>query len=203
MVSSLRRLLLMLATFLAAAGPIAAEDGLLDETFSGDGRLLFGFPGTLPAPAQAQVVDAFPDGSLLVAGEVEVESANPDLGFLKLLPDGTIDSGWGLGGHRIVPIDAEPGGDDSVAALAILPDGSAIAAGFTSFYFPDEEFPTHRPALVRLNPEGDLEPDVWRRRHRCRRPPLADGRLLVLRPGDAARRQGYFRRLLLRLPASG
>lgn len=147
----------LIATICAApATPAGAEDGLLDDTFSTDGLLLIGWSGGTQ-PARAYAVDSFADGSLLVAGDVEVASANPDLGFVKITATGFVDVGWGALGRRIVPIDAEPGGDDSVRALAILPDGSAIAAGFTLFYFPNEEFPAYRPALTRLDVDGNLE----------------------------------------------
>ena len=156
--SPCHRIVLATITLLAAAipAPARAADGLLDETFSTDGRLLVGSSGgTLPA--QGSAAGSFPDGSLLVAGEVEVASSNPDLGFVKITAGGLIDAGWGDAGRRIVAIDAEPGADDSVRALAILPDGSAIAAGFSTFYFPDAQSPTYRPALVRLDADGNLE----------------------------------------------
>jgi uncharacterized delta-60 repeat protein len=154
---SYRRSIAFTVMTLIATLPARAEDGLLDETFSTDGLVLIGWGGNTQE-AQAHAVGTFPDGSLLIAGDVEVTAANPDLGFVRLTAGGLTNIGWGSGGKRVVPIDAESGGDDSVRALTILPDGSAIAAGFTLFYFPDEEFPTYRPALVRLDPEGDLEP---------------------------------------------
>lgn len=147
------------ALLAALAGrPLRAEDGLLDPTFSSDGLLLLGWSaGTVPGKAFA--IASAPDGSLLVGGDVEVAVANPDLGFVRLTADGSVDPSWGALGRRTVPIDAEPGGDDSVRALTLLPDGSAIAAGFTLFYFPNAQFPTYRPALVRLDPDGDLDPN--------------------------------------------
>lgn len=155
-----RRWIVFAALALLAASPYApaaAEDGLLDETFSSDGLLLVGWAGNTE-PAEGYAVGSFPDGSLLVAGEVDVATADPDLGFVKISASGLLDASWGSLGRRMVPIDAEPGGDDSVRELAILPDGSAIAAGFTSFYFPGEDFPTNRPALARLDADGNLEP---------------------------------------------
>lgn len=154
-----RQIVLVAITLLAAAtpAPARADDGLLDETFSTDGRLLVGYSGNT-LPAEGRAAGSFPDGSLLVAGEVEVASSNPDLGFVKVTAGGLIDAGWGDAGRRIVAIDAEPGADDSVRALAIQPDGSAIAAGFSTFYFPDAQSPTYRPALVRLDADGNLEP---------------------------------------------
>jgi uncharacterized delta-60 repeat protein len=153
------RIVLAALTLLAALppAPTRGDDGLLDETFSNDGRLLVGFSGNT-LPARGTAVASFPDGSLLIAGEVEVGPSNPDLGFVKLTAGGLIESGWGSLGRQVVPIDAEPGADDSVRGLAILPDGSAIAAGFSTFYFPDQESPTYRPALVRLDADGEPEP---------------------------------------------
>src|SRR6187399_1863632 len=154
---SYRRWIVLALFALIAAAPAGAEDGLLDETFSTDGLVLIGWGGNTQE-AQGYAVGTFPDGSLLIAGDVEVAANNPDIGFVRLSAGGLQDIGWGSGGKRVVPIDAEVGGDDSVRALTVLPDGSAIAAGFTLVYFPDEEFPTYRPVLVRLDPEGDLEP---------------------------------------------
>lgn len=151
------RRIVLAAIALLTATPVWAADGLLDDSFSGDGLLLIGWSAGAQ-PGQAYAVGSFPDGSLLVAGDVDVASNNPDMGFVRIAVNGTLDVAWGSLGRRLVAIDAEPGGDDSVLALAALPDGSAIAAGFTLFYFPDEEFPTHRPALVRLDADGDPEP---------------------------------------------
>ena len=151
------RRIVLAAIALLAATPAWAADGLLDVTFSTDGLLLVSWSAG-SQPAQAQAVASFADGSLLVAGEVDVSSSNPDLGFVKIGADGFLDIAWGALGRRIVPIDAETGGDDSVRALAALPDGSAIAAGYTLFYFPDAKFPSYRPALVRLDDQGDPEP---------------------------------------------
>ena len=155
-----RRLMLFAAITLLAAAPAAtagADDGLLDETFSTDGLLLASWAGGAQ-PAQAFAVGSFPDGSLLVAGDVEASSSNPDFAFVKITAAGLVDAEWGALGRQVVAIDAEPDGDDHASALAILPDGSAIAAGFSLFYFPDAEFPTYRPALARLDAEGNLEP---------------------------------------------
>ena len=116
--SPCRRIVLAAIALLAAA-PAWAADGLLDVTFSTDGLLLVSWSAG-SQPAQAQAVASFADGSLLVAGEVDVSSSNPDLGFVKIGADGFLDIAWGALGRRIVPIDAETGGDDSVRALAAL-----------------------------------------------------------------------------------
>ncbi|MEO7794623.1 MAG: hypothetical protein ABIV06_07590 [Thermoanaerobaculia bacterium] len=154
-----RRWIVVAAIALTAASSVSAraDDGLLDETFSTDGLLILSWSGG-GQPAQAYVVGSFPDGSLLIAGDVEATAANPDIGFIKVDAQGGVDTGWGTSGRRLVPIDAEPGGDDSVRALAILPDGSAIAAGFSLYYFPDAGSSTYRPALVRLDPAGNPDP---------------------------------------------
>ena len=139
------------------AAPLAAEDGLLDTTFSGDGLLLLDWSGGAQ-PAHALAAGAFPDGSLLVAGTVDVGSSNDDFGFVRLRANGAIDSGWGSAGRRLVAIDSDPGGVDTVWTLAILPDGAAIAAGFTRVTLPDPDPPISVPALVRLNADGDPDP---------------------------------------------
>ncbi|MEO8277030.1 MAG: hypothetical protein ABI639_12515 [Thermoanaerobaculia bacterium] len=152
-----RRLFLCAAAVFLAALPTRAEDGLLDTTFSTDGLLLVGWSGNTQR-GLGSAVASFPDGSLLVGGQIEVASNHFDLGFVKVNAGGLIVAGWGSLGRRTVAIDADANGDDFVRAIAALPDGSAIAAGSSTKYFPDEEFPSHPPALVRFDTNGDLDP---------------------------------------------
>jgi uncharacterized delta-60 repeat protein len=129
-------LAMILALAIAIAGVTRADsacarDGDLDPQFAGSGSLLMPFPGNLAIASAFQEVVALADGRLLVAATVETGAAGAaDFGVLRLLGNGSLDSGFGQGGARLVAFD-RPGGDntDTVRDLLVQPDGSIVLVG--------------------------------------------------------------------------
>lgn len=103
-------------------------DGTLDETFSGDGKLVvdFGFDD------EAHAVAIQPDGKIVVVGQ-----AASDMAVLRLLPDGSLDESFnntptptlenGNGRFRFTLA-----GTDFARAVAIQADGAIVIAGATT-----------------------------------------------------------------------
>lgn len=95
-------------------------DGTLDSSFSGDGIT------TIPMGAE----DDFPAALVLQAGRIVVAgtvgAAADDVGLVRLLSDGTLDSTFGTAGKTIVSLSP---GDDTAGALLVQHDGKLCLAG--------------------------------------------------------------------------
>jgi len=97
-------------------------DGVLDNSFSGDGKV-FVSTGNFSSSRSVLVQ---PDGKILVAGSVVELGANNFL-VLRFLTDGTMDLSFSGDGKQITDF----GADESIEALALQPDGKIVAVGST------------------------------------------------------------------------
>ena len=117
-------------------------DGHLDPTFGTGGVVTSDLTGHDDS-ANAVVVQ--PDGKIVVAGIAQTAPGNSDLGLARYNPDGTLDSSFGHGG--IVTTDLGTF-DDSIADIALQPDGKIVAVGAVF----------ESAALARYLPDGRLDP---------------------------------------------
>ncbi|MEO8067841.1 MAG: hypothetical protein ABI599_09135 [Flavobacteriales bacterium] len=119
-------------------------DGTLDNTFSGDGKLVddisAGYDEVFALVLQ-------PDGKILVAGYAN-NGSNDDFALLRYNPDGTRDNGFSGDGLQITDVAA---GNDAVVAMALQPDGFIVVAGYAD-NGNNEDF-----ALARYAPDGTLD----------------------------------------------
>lgn len=95
-------------------------DGSLDNTFSGDGKLII--PEGTQGRRAADVITQ-QDGKILLGG-------NDDNDFLiiRLNTDGTMDNSWGTNGISTLDIT---GTWERINKLALQPDGKILAAGYS------------------------------------------------------------------------
>jgi|GEM_PF-4160256 delta-60 repeat domain len=91
--------------------------GTPDTTWDGDGR-------TTGLAMEIRSLATRADGSVYIAGATLTTPA--DWRIIRLAPDGTVDTAFG--GANGITVDA--GGHDSIAAIAVQPDGKVLAAGF-------------------------------------------------------------------------
>jgi len=94
-------------------------DGSLDPDFGTAGVVV----GDFGEEAEAYAVAIQPDGKIVAAG-----GAEQDVALARFLPDGTLDSGFGVGGLVRTPI---AGNAEYAEALAMLlqPDGKIVVSG--------------------------------------------------------------------------
>jgi uncharacterized delta-60 repeat protein len=106
-------------------------DGFLDPTFSGDGKQLTAFGGTLAFPDFASDVALRPDGRIVVVGTAFAGARN--LTTARYLPDGSLDPAFGTGGvvHTLYSSRAWASG----YGVALQPDGKVVASGDSGGYF--------------------------------------------------------------------
>ena len=143
---------------LARLGP----DGTLDDTFSGDGKLLFDPGGDGPTGSVGGItVDT--GGSILVAagwpGSYQLAASGEDAVVIAIEPDGDPDPDFGDGGVSRL----EFGSADAAHDLELLPDGRIVFIGDRcsgGLHYTCEDL------VGRLRADGGLDPsfdgDGWR-----------------------------------------
>ncbi|WKN21811.1 M10 family metallopeptidase C-terminal domain-containing protein [Azotobacter vinelandii] len=114
-------------------------DGTLDTGFGDLGKVVVDIGGS----DGARGLSLQADGKILLAGL----SAN-DFGAIRLNADGSLDTGFGVGGKVTVDI---AGSYDQANALAVQPDGKILLAG-NGHNGANYDF-----SLIRLNADGSLD----------------------------------------------
>jgi uncharacterized delta-60 repeat protein len=116
-------------------------NGVLDTTFSGDGKVTSG----LEVDDRATAVALQPDGKIVVAGWTDDASgnANSDFVLMRYRPDGTLDTTFGGTGQ----VTTSVGSNAYAQAVALQPDGKIVVVGGGPGEF----------ALARYQPDGTLD----------------------------------------------
>jgi len=131
---------------LALAGYNA--DGTLDETgFALDGERVIDVAGDRD---QLAGIAVDPDGRIVACGFATI-AGQTDIVFLRLHPDGTLDTSFGTDG--MVTMDFF-GFDDKMRSLAVLADGSILGAGSRGA----ENGLDSELMVIKLDPDGALDP---------------------------------------------
>jgi len=97
--------------------------GALDTSFASQG-LAVDAVATGEDIANAVAVQA--DGRIVMAGSSS-DNLGTHISLMRRLRDGSVDTGFGSGGHVLVPLDGTT--DEQATALAIQPDGKILVAG--------------------------------------------------------------------------
>ncbi|MDO7899019.1 hypothetical protein [Pseudomonas citrulli] len=123
------------------------SDGAPDGSFGNEGMM------QIPLVPGSGILDTLfasqDDGKIIVLGTLE---GPPEwvLVFVRLLPDGRLDSTFGAGGMAFVNV---LGGDDEAHAVAIQPDGKIIATSRVIY-----DFNVYKAVVLRLTATGALDP---------------------------------------------
>ncbi len=122
------------------------DDGSLDTTFDGDGKLFAGIT-TYPAASYGLSVLQQADDKIVVAGYAKT-SGNDDLAIARYNPDGSFDTSFSGDGKLTMPIGSS---NETAAAVVQQADGKLVMGGYSNnagnVHF----------ALVRLNADGALD----------------------------------------------
>ncbi|HYV92928.1 MAG TPA: T9SS type A sorting domain-containing protein [Chitinophagales bacterium] len=133
---------IILITFFSAAA--FAQDGTLDSTFSGDGKVSTAI-GQSNDLAYSVAVQA--DGKIVATG-YSSGGTTIEFALVRYNEDGSFDSTFNTDGKVTTAVG---GTNDQAYAAAIQPDGKIVAAGFST-NGPEDYF-----ALVRYNTDGSLD----------------------------------------------
>ena len=119
--------------------------GVLDPTFSGDGKLTIA-PGTGNDEAAALAIQ--PDGKIVIAGYT-TDGTQANFLIMRLLDNGSLDPQFNSGAPLHIPFGT---GNSFANAVALQSDGKIVVAGYarvgTVFNF----------ALARVDDKGVLDP---------------------------------------------
>jgi uncharacterized delta-60 repeat protein len=134
---------------LVLAGVASAQDGALDPSFSGDGkmRVYFDAGGDLYDAAFGMAIQ--PDGKIVVAGRAAVSDTDTDSAVARILPNGNLDSTFSGDGKVLVHGGSHT---DVFAAVGLQADGKIVAGGGKSYGGTDTDF-----MAARLWPDGSLD----------------------------------------------
>ena len=124
--------------------------GVLDPTFSGDGRAI----SLIGAWSAANAVALQDDGKIVVAGTAaDTSDGAGQFALVRFLADGRPDPTFGTAGAVMTDFNDQPS-TEIIHALAIQPDGKLVVAGFTMTGMVGDS----RWAVARYLPDGRLDP---------------------------------------------
>ena len=124
-----------------------AQQGTLDSTFSGDGKLILS-PSISHDNANAVVIQ--PDSSILFTGVTTTQlSTSFDVIIGRLHPDGTLDSSFGTNGYVVRDYN---GFTDLAYDIDLTDEGKILVSGsFSTTAAKTQMF------VMRLNPNGSYD----------------------------------------------
>jgi uncharacterized delta-60 repeat protein len=143
------KLFLLIAAFIvfSSFSNNANAAGVFDLTFGSNGRV----STEIGNSAQSNGVISYPDGRILVVGNVTRDGTGQDTFLVRYLVNGLPDASFGSGGRLF---RAFSNGFESANGIALQPDGKIIVAG--SRYSPENESIDF--FVARFLPEGLLDP---------------------------------------------
>lgn len=123
-------------------------NGQPDPDFDFNGSTIINIPGQ---NVLAHAVDLQDDGGILIAGYVQ-NDGDRDFLVIRLLANGTLDTGFGNAGMRTIAFNAVAAGSDQAYAITTTATGKIVVAGSAGL-----TVVTSRMALARLTASGALD----------------------------------------------
>lgn len=123
-----------LAALALVAGVAGAHDGGFIDSFGVEGREQIGFAPAFGVSVNfVNFVDLAvqPDGKIIVSATVANETSD-DFGILRLNPNGTLDTNFGIQGQRVTGFDGGGPNDDVASSVLLQPNGRIVVCGAAS-----------------------------------------------------------------------
>ena len=133
-------------------------NGQLDHNFSADGRATIDFDlgATMSDLSYQSILTR--DGKIVMVGQADAGSGsttNGDVAIARVLPDGSPDGSFGVGGKVVVAFDQVTNGAEVATGVVEDPAGRLVVVGTTLV---DETNFYSRTFALRLRSNGDLDP---------------------------------------------
>jgi len=126
-----------------------ANDGAPDPTFGSGGMVQAGLEGT-----NFKAVVARPDGRVVACGSWQPNPVEyTQIVVAQFLADGTPDTGFGIGGQRLIAATSDR---EECTGIALQADGRVVVAGYATGGFPPGSNLTR--IVARLTTDGALDP---------------------------------------------
>lgn len=114
----------------AVYGTAAARDGDFDFSYAFYGFSLHALPGGMPIGVLFNDAALQPDGKLLLAAPTLPASGDSDFSVLRLMADGSVDSGFGNNGAATVAFNRAGGSlVDAATGITLQQDGKIVVVG--------------------------------------------------------------------------
>lgn len=141
---------------MGASAIIHADDGDPDTTFSGDGKAIHAWPtsyaGNSVGDVTTRSVASFQDGSIVIAGTVDVVSSFDLCGIVRFKSNGSVDTNFGSAGSVFVDFGDPIAKSEALGIFAAPADATLIVGVAETMARPG-----HRPALAKLLSNGQLD----------------------------------------------
>ena len=149
-----RILLTFFFAFVAWGGtPLQSQDGTLDPSFGGDGKITFDVEG-VNKPDQIEDILVLPDHKIVAVGSIydPINIPGHDYVIARFNTNGSLDSSFGIGGVLMVPFNL--GGDDNDRAFAVdrYSDGKLLVVGSV-----DTGVGTSKVGILKIETNGTLD----------------------------------------------
>lgn len=128
-------------------------NGQLDANFHSDGRATVAFDLGMSKSDTLNGMTLQRDGRIVLVGYSDVSptiTQNFDMSLARLLPDGSLDGSFGLGGKTLVPFDLTANGQDIAFDVAQLSNDKLLVVGAAVGV-------QANGAAVRLNTDGSFD----------------------------------------------
>lgn len=122
------------------------SDGSLDNSFDGDGIVMFDFNGGSNDNAVGHVVQT--NGKIVLSGTYyHISNPDQDIALVRFNSDGSLDSTFGINGITITDFN-----EDFANGIEIQPDDKIITVGSWRVTGGEQKF-----SIIRHNQDGDLD----------------------------------------------
>jgi uncharacterized delta-60 repeat protein len=101
-----------------------SQDGTIDPTFGTSGYILYNYDDSMD---ECNTMAVQPDGKIVLAGSTQETTGFKNLLFMRINPDGSLDSGFGTNGYTVINASVQ---GESVRGIDFMSNGDIVGTGY-------------------------------------------------------------------------